>query len=663
MRKSPKEIIDSARSVSRRTVMIGAIQAAAIAALGLRMRSMQLEHAEEYRLLSDGNSIKIRLLPPARGLILDRTGLVVAGNEQNYRVTITREEAGDVAAILDRLAHLIPLTDVDRKRILDEVAKRSPSTPVSVRDRLSWDQFAAIAVNAPALPGVTPESGLSRSYPRRGDFAHVMGYVGPVSDYDLSKITDPDPVLMLPEFQLGKVGLEAKLEGSLRGRAGARRVEVNSAGREMRELGRQEGQQGDTVQLTIDAGLQNFAAARLGEESAAGVVMDVTNGDILSISSSPVFDPTMFVRGISGPEYRALMGHDHRPLADKTVQGLYPPGSTFKMVTLLAGLDSGVIGPGFTAYCPGYMTAGGRRFHCWRKGGHGTVGVIQSLEQSCDVFYYDLAQRVGIDRIGAMARRLGIGVRHDLPMSAVAEGIAPDRAWKMDRYQQEWHVGDSLNASIGQGYVLASPLQLAVMTARLASGKVVIPRLVKAIDGKQLPVPEFEDLDIAPAHLRLARAGMDAVMNGSRGTAAGSKVVLDQWLLAGKTGTSQVRNITTAERARGVTRNEQLPWNRRDHALFVCFGPTQAPRYACSLIVEHGGGGSAVAAPIARDIILYALAGGMPPLDAYPAGQRGRIEEMRAGLHLAPGTATAAPPASIAPDAADASPPPRPTRA
>lgn len=643
MRKSPKDILESAHLVTRRALMIGGIQAAAVAALGFRMRSMQLERAEEYRLLADGNSIKIRLLPPARGLILDRKGIVIAGNEQNYRVTVTREEAEDVAAVLDRLALLIPISLAEREAVLAEVARRSPSTPVAVKDRLTWQQFAAIAVNAPALPGVTPESGLSRSYPREGDFAHVMGYVGPVSDYDLSKIADPDPVLMLPEFQLGKVGLEAKLEEALRGRAGARRVEVNSAGREMRELSRQEGQQGATVQLTLDAGLQNFARARLGEESAAAVVIDVRNGDVLAIASSPVFDPNKFVRGISSADYRALMEHDHRPLADKTVQGVYPPGSTFKMVTLLAGLDSGVIGPGFTAYCPGYMTAGGRRFHCWRRGGHGTVGVVESLEQSCDVFYYDLAQRVGIDRIAAMARRLGLGTRHDLPMSAVAEGIAPDRQWKMDRFGQDWQVGDSLNASIGQGYVLASPLQLAVMTARVATGRAVVPRLVRSLDGRPEPAPVFEDLGIDPEHLRLARAGMDAVINGGSGTAAASKIVLDKWRMAGKTGTSQVRNITAAERARGVTRNEQLPWNRRDHALFVCYAPVQAPQYACSLVVEHGGGGSAVAAPVARDILLYALADGLPPLEAYPPGQREKIAASREALDLAPPPAPAAP--------------------
>ena len=642
MKKSPREIVDSSRSITRRGLMLGGIQAAVVAGLGWRLKTMQLDRADEFRLLSDGNSIKLRLLPPARGLIHDRNGVLLAGNEANYRATITREEAGDPAAVIARLRHLIPMTDTAVAALLAEIDRRSAITPIVVADRLTWDQFASIAVNAPALPGVTPESGLSRSYPRGGDFAHVLGYVGPVSDYDLSKIENPDPVLMLPEFQLGKLGVEAKLETALRGTAGTRKVEVNSAGREMRELERIEGQQGETVQMTLDAALQNFAIQRLGEDSAAAVVMDVETGDVLASASGPTFDPNLFVRGISSADYKALMEHDHRPLADKTVQGVYPPGSTFKMVTLLAGLDSGLIDGGTHYYCPGYTTVAGRRFHCWSRGGHGSVGPVQSLERSCDVFYYELAQKIGIDRIAAMARRLGIGVRHELPMSAIAEGIAPDRAWKKARYDQDWQVGDSLNASIGQGYVLASPLQLAVMTARVATGRAVAPRLIRAVNGVAVPLPAFPDIGVDERHLRTARLGMDAVMNGDRGTAAKSRIIAPEWRMAGKTGTSQVRNITAAERARGVISNDQLPWARRDHALFVCYAPFDAPRYAVSVVVEHGGGGSAVAAPIARDILLFALAGGLPPLDAYPAGQRGAVQEMRARLRLMPAPVVAA---------------------
>ncbi|MDO5622472.1 MAG: penicillin-binding protein 2 [Paracoccus sp. (in: a-proteobacteria)] len=634
MRRSVKDIQESSRSITRRGLLLGVAQAGIVAVLAARMRSMQVEHAEEYRLLSDGNSIKIRLIAPVRGLIQDRNGTILAGNEQNYRVTLTRAETPDVSQTLAALRRLVPMSDAHAASLLAEIRRRSAVTPVPVADRLTWDQFSAIAVNAPSLPGVTTESVLSRTYPRKGDFAHVLGYVGPVSDYDLSKIENPDPVLMLPEFQMGKVGVEARMEDALRGKEGARRVEVNSVGREMRELSRQEGRQGATIQTTLDAGLQSYMQQRLGEESAAAITMDVTTGEILGITSSPTFDPNKFVRGISGPEYRALMNHDHRPLADKTVQGVYPPGSTFKMVTLLAGLESGIVGLGDRFYCPGHYEVAGRRFHCWRRGGHGMMGAIESLEQSCDVYYYELAHRVGIDRIGAMARRFGIGVRHDLPMSAIAEGIAPDREWKRRRHDQEWRVGDTINASIGQGYVLASPLQLAVMTARVATGRMVEPRLIRAIDGQPLAIPDFEDMGLDPRFLRAARAGMDAVMNNSRGTALRSRIIRPEWRMAGKTGTSQVRNITAAERARGVISNAQLPWNRRDHALFVCYAPYDNPRYAVSLVVEHGGGGSTAAAPLARDILLYALNGGVPPLNAYPEGQRGEIRAMHEQMNL-----------------------------
>nr|WP_111299751.1 penicillin-binding protein 2 [Paracoccus saliphilus] len=635
MKKSQREILDSSRQITRRVVLLAGVQVAVVTTLALKLRSMQLDHAEEYRMLADGNSIKIRLLPPSRGLILDRNGLIIAGNEQNYRVTLTREEAGgDVEGVLRRLSQLIPMSEERIAELLEEFSRRSAITPIVLADRLTWEQFSAIAVNAPALPGVTPESALSRAYPRAGDFAHVMGYVGPVSDYDLSRIEDPDPVLRLPDFQLGKIGVEGRLEEVLRGKAGARRVEVNSTGREMRQLSRQEGEQGATVQLSLDTALQNYAAQRMGKESAAAVVMDCQSGELISICSSPSFDPNKFVRGISSPEYRALMDHDHRPLADKTVQGVYPPGSTFKMVTLMAGLEAGVIDAGSRFFCPGYTELGGRRFHCWRRGGHGTVDAVKSLEESCDVYYYELAQRVGIDRIAIMARKLGLGVRHDLPMSAVADGIAPDREWKMSRYGQSWQIGDSLNASIGQGYVLASPLQLAVMTARIASGREVKPQLIRSIDGVRQAVAEYPPLDISEASLRVARLGMDAVMNGGRGTARSSRITREDWRMAGKTGTSQVRNITAAERARGVISNDQLPWERRDHALFVCYAPFDAPRYAVSVVVEHGGGGSAVAAPVARDILLFALNNGLPPQDAVPADQRAALEERHEAMQL-----------------------------
>ena len=595
---------------------------------------MQVEQADQFRLLADENRINIRLIPPARGLIYDRNGTLLADNEQNYRIVIVREDAGDVDAVIERLARLVALEPEELERARKELKRRSPFVPVTIADRLSWADVAEVAVNAPALPGVTPEVGLSRHYPMDRDFAHIVGYVGPVSDYDLDRLEDPDPVLQIPKFQIGKVGIEAKLELGLRGRAGTRRIEVNALGRVMRELDRREGQAGDNIQLTVDAALQNFVQARLGQESASAVVLDTETGDILAIGSAPSFDPNKFVRGISVPDYAALTDNQFRPLANKSVQGTYPPGSTFKMVTALAALEAGVITTEEKIFCNGFKTVGERRFHCWRRGGHGNVALHEGLYQSCDVYFYEIAERVGIENITRMANRLGLGLHYDLPMSAVADGLTPTKAWKQERRGADWVIGDTLNSGIGQGFVLASPLQLAVMAARIASGREIVPRLVKSTNSIDLPVSEAAELGLNENHLRTVRRGMYSVSNYRRGTAYRSRISTEEMQMAGKTGTSQVRNITTAERARGVSRNEDLPWDRRDHALFVAFAPHDAPRFACSVVVEHGGGGSTAAAPIARDILLQAQYGGLPPLTAYPSNQRGTIQDMQNKLIL-----------------------------
>lgn len=634
MKRPTKDTEESARCITRRALLLGGAQIAIVAALGLRMRHMQVEEADQYRLLAEENRVNIRLIPPARGLIQDRNGNLIAGNEQNYRIVIVREDAGDVEEVLSRVRRLVPLTDEDIDRTIREIRRRSPFMPITIAERLDWDDVARVAANAPALPGITPEVGLSRHYPHIGDYAHVVGYVGPVSENDLALLEDPEPVLQIPRFQIGKVGVETRMEGALRGKAGSRRIEVNAVGRVMRELDRYDGEAGANIQLTLDDRLQNYTQARLGGESAACVVMECNTGDILAINSSPSFDPNSFVRGIASAEYRALMDDEYRPLANKTVQGAYPPGSTYKMVTALAALEAGVVGVNDTVWCPGHLDVSGRRFHCWKRGGHGRVALHAALAESCDVYFYDIAQRCGIDRVAEMSQRLGLGQRHELPMSAISEGLNPNRQWKRERRGEEWRVGDTVNASIGQGYVLATPLQLAVMTARLASGTMVSPRLLKSVGGVEEPVPTYEPLGLNPAFLREVRRGMDATVNSQRGTAYGSRVEEVAMRLAGKTGTSQVRNISAAERARGVVRNDQLPWNRRDHALFVGYAPMENPRIAVSVVVEHGGGGSAVAAPVARDVALFALNDGLPPLSAYPSSQRTRIDNERRDLQL-----------------------------
>ncbi|ABD56565.1 penicillin-binding protein 2 [Jannaschia sp. CCS1] len=634
MKRTAKEIEDSTRQIGRRSLIVGGLFGGTAAVLAGRMRYLQVERADDFRLLAEDNRISIRLLPPERGLIFDRTGVLLAGNEPVYRITFVREDADDVDAVLERLSQIVTLDMASLERTREEIFARRPWVPVTIADRISWEEMSSVAVNAPALPGVNPEVGLSRAYPMGADFAHVVGYVRNVPESYQERTGDTDPVLSIPDFQVGLLNVEEGLETTLRGQAGTKRVEVNANGRVMRELDRDPAVPGGDVQLTVDAGLQNYVEARLTGESAGAVVMDCQTGDIVALASAPTYDPSIFTRPLSATIYNGLLNDPYRPLSNKSTQGLYPPGSTYKMIVALAALEGGFVTPDETVNCPGHMEIGNRRFHCWRRGGHGRMNLSESISQSCDVYYYELAQRVGIENISAMARRLGCGVRHDLPLSSIAQGLAPTMEWKRQRFEQDWVVGDTLNASIGQGFVLSSPLHLAVMTARIASGKALEPSLIRSLGGVPQRRGEAPDLGIDPANLALVHQGMWRVNNHARGTAYRSRVMGDEFTIAGKTGTSQVRNITAAERAAGVIRNEDLPWERRDHALFVGFAPFDNPRYAVSVIVEHGGGGSAAAAPIGRDVLLRAQVGDVPPPELYPVSQRRAIQEMHENLPI-----------------------------
>ena len=632
MRRNRAENDASHAKLTRRAALLGGAQLVFMGGLAARMRYLQVDQADQFRLLAEENRINIRLIPPARGEIFDRNGIRVAQNVPSYRIVMVREDAGDVDLVMARLARVIDIDPETMASAMAEIKRSAPFLPVTIVEDVSWDAVSKVSVNAPALPGITPEVGLTRVYPRGSDFAHVVGRVGRVSQADLDALEDPDQLLRIPRFQIGKINVEAREEKLLRGSAGTKQVEVNATGRVMRELARREGQSGADLQLTVDAKLQGYVQARLSGESAAVVIIDCENGDLAAIASAPSYDPNLFIGGISSANYDPLLNSKYRPLVNKTVQGTYPPGSTFKMVTAMAAIEEGIIGPDETVYCPGYLEVAGRKFHCWKRAGHGWVDLENSLKQSCDVYYYDLALKVGIEKISAMANRFGLGIKHELALSSVAAGLTPTKAWKKSARAADWVIGDTVNASIGQGFMLASPLQLAVMSARIATGRSVTPRLVKSIDGVEQPSGAGTPLNMNENNLRKMRRAMYEVVNNRRGTAYRSRIIADDMRMAGKTGTSQVRNITTAERARGVTSNADLPWDRRDHALFVSFAPYENPRYAVSVLVEHGGGGSVAAAPIARDVLLQAMAGGDPPLEAYPTGDRGRIKTQQQKL-------------------------------
>ncbi|MBL4907585.1 MAG: penicillin-binding protein 2 [Sneathiella sp.] len=602
---------EKARVFTRRSLLLAGGQAAVMSVLAGRLYYLQVIQSDEYTMMANDNRMNIRLLAPLRGRILDRFGEEVASNRQNYRVVLIREQTKSVEETLDRLSDLVPVAEADRARVLKETKRKRGFVPIPVMENLTWAEFATINVHVPELPGIQLDVGETRYYPFGPLFAHTVGYVGAVSEKDLQN-QEPDPLLELPGFRIGKNGIEKFYDRSLRGTAGTSRVEANAYGRVIRELSRQEGRPGNDLVLTIDAELQKFATTRMGVESAAATILDIHTGDILAMVSVPSFDPNSFTTGISTKEWRGLQGNPKHPLSNKAVAGQYPPGSTFKMMVALAALEAGVISSEYQVYCNGSTKLGRHKFHCWKRGGHGKLKLRQAIEQSCDVYFYDIARKVGIDKIAEMANRFGLGHTLGLDLRGERAGLIPTTDWKRAVRGQRWQVGDTFNAGIGQGFVLSTPLQLAVMTARLANGgKAVTPRLVRQIDPEpvegEAPDPIDLDMGIGKASLRIVLAGMFDVVNSKRGTGRGSKIKIKGWEMAGKSGTAQVRRISKKERLTGVLKSNERPWKERDHALFVAYAPFDEPRYAVSVIIEHGGSGSRAAAPIARDLLQEAL--------------------------------------------------------
>ncbi|MEM9495255.1 MAG: penicillin-binding protein 2 [Pseudomonadota bacterium] len=605
--------------VSRRTLLFGGGVTALFVGIGGRLYQLQVHDYEKYQRLAQENQFNRRILTPLRGEILDRFGNVLASNRKNFRVLFIPEQSNDVEAALDDIEKIIPFGGDKRARILREIRRRGAFTPVEIKDNLSWDDFSKVNFKLPHLAGVLPDVGETRDYPRGAASAFVIGYVGAVTERDLgAERSDEDRLLLRqPGFKVGRDGLERTYEKELRGEAGDVNVKVNAHGRVIEELTDEArpATQGQTLTLTIDAELQQKAMEVLSvpgdrmpdePQSAAAVVMDVVTGDILVLASTPAFNPNDFNVGIDPQVWRDLNKSPYKPLLNKPVTGVYAPGSTLKMIASIAALENGFT-PNVTSYCNGRMYHGKRYFHCWKRGGHGRLDMKGAIKNSCNIYFYEIAKKVDIDDIADVARRFGLGQVYELGISGQQRGVIPDRAWKQAYFagspeNQIWFPGETLSCIVGQGYVTATPLQLCVMAARLATGKAVRPRLVRAVGDLVTPAPEAPAIDVDPRHLEIVRAGMDAVVNQG-GTAARSRLPDPEWRMAGKTGTSQVYQITAEDRAKGLGKPEDLPWGRRDHALFVSFMPFENPRYACSVVVEHGIGGSRAAGPKAREIM------------------------------------------------------------
>lgn len=598
---------------NRRTALIGGAQGLVGAILAARMGYISVVENERYKMLSESNRVNLTLIPPRRGWIIDRHGKPLANNKADFRVDLIPQRVRDVEATIGQLRDILNMPPDKVEDLRAAMKDARGLQPVPVASGLTYEDFAALSVRLPDLPGVAPQRGFSRQYPTGAAVGHLLGYVGIVNAEEYEK--NKNPLLITPGFKIGKDGLEQFFEPQLQGKPGARKVEVTARGKIVRELGVQEDVPGKPLQLTIDGGLQDYVARRMGRESGAAVVIDCQTGGILAFSSMPCFDPNSFSDGIGRLEYAMLSQDERVPLLNKATRGLYPPGSTLKPMAAIAALQNGV-DPDETINCPGGYRLGNRFYQC--LGRHGPVNMTRAIEKSCNTYFYAQAHKLGYDKIAMVARELGLGEDFDLAGANQRYGTIPDSEWKLRKYKQAWTASDSLNAVIGQGYVIVNPLQLAVMTARIASGRKLYPHFIP--NNKVAPT-----LPYPPEHLAIAQLGMAQVV--SQGTAARSKLPLDGIAMAGKTGTAQVRGFGSGSRG-----GAGVPWKYRDHGLFVCFAPVEQPLYAAAVVIEHGLGGSRAAAPVAKDFMTYMFdpQKAMDNLLALEAGWGGNIAERMA---------------------------------
>ncbi len=602
---------------TRRYALLFGGQLLVAAGLAARVHKLQVISSPDLRRIAEENRVSLHPIAPRRSNILDRHGSLIATVRSEYSVKLNRQKNSDDADPLRQLVLLRAIPEDHYIKILSSIRDKPGRKVFPVIESADWKTVARISANAPSLPGIEIEESWIREYPEGEAFAHTVGYVGPISEQDLNRDPLLVPLRSMPQLRIGKRGVEKTQDKQLRGRPGVVTTEINALGRKVRELRRNPPRSGEDIVLTLDRHLQRYAIQRLAGNVGAAIVMDVRTGGILCMVSSPGFDPNWFAGGISRPQWNELLNHPNTPLLDRAMDGEYAPGSTFKLVVSLAALEAGVRLPHYRTTCTGMTELGNQQFHCWKKYGHGSLAIREAIKESCDIYFYWTADELGIDRIVEMAHRMGLGERYSFGVPHSRAGLVPTRDWKRAETGRGWRRGDSFNAGIGQGFMLATPIQLAVMTARVANGRLRIqPRIVMSpgFDAEK----ETEPLGIGESSLKVLRDALFAVCNEERGTGYASRISLPDATLAGKTGTSQVRRITAELRRRGLPDQENIPWKLRNHAMFVGYAPSDLPRYAIAVVIEHGGSGASGAAPVARDLIIHALKNRPPTPADYP---------------------------------------------
>ena len=601
MINSSSDNVKKLNSINRRMFITGSLKFFIMIGLISRLFFLQVKENKKYLTLSDKNRIREWKLAPVRGEFHDYFGNIIAGNFEAYQLHIIPEQVEDFRYVIYRVKDLLELSDKEFKRILKKKKEKKPWETLIVSDNLDWKKFSKINNHLYDLNGVKPVISISRNYPYKDNFTHLLGYVSQANEMDIEN-SEMIKKNFVPGLKVGKVGLEKSFENKLIGTNDIERYEVNAYGRRISQLEFQKGEKGKNLKLTVDTKVQQLANELLKDKAGSICVMDIFTGSIVAMHSSPSFDPNLFVFGISQDDWQLIRNDPMKPLVNKTLQGNYSPGSTIKPIVALSALENGIINTNFTVKCTGKTEMYGQTYHCWKKKGHGFVSLRNAMKQSCDTYFYEIARLLGVDKLSETAKKFGLGekVFGDL-FEIEKRGLIPSTTWKKNFLGKGWLLGETIITGIGQGYIQTTPIQLCLMTAQIANGGYKIYPHIVVNDKKIHPQDKFTPLYQNSKNIRIVQDAMFGSTNEVMGTSYKSRIDDPKYQFAGKTGTAQVKKITEKDRELDL-KTFQIPYEERDHALYIAYGPYKNPRYALSIIVEHGGNGSTTAAPMAKKL-------------------------------------------------------------